>query len=141
MSTRIASNAGRLGFALGNALVALAVGVGVFAGLPQRWWVVDVPAGLGVALLIASVYGLLRPEGIGRTLARAGALYCLAAGAALFAALCLAAAYAWGIHGVLGRGVAIAYAVIIVPTALWLVLYPAGQLLWLHRALQPDQES
>ncbi len=128
----------RLGFALANLAVATLLGVGVFLGLPQRWWVVDLPAGLAVVLLFAAGVGLLRPSAWSHAIARSASLFMLVAGGALFAALCLAAAYVWGVHGVLGRGVAIAYVVVVLPVGIWLVLFPAAQLAWLQRDAPSD---
>ena len=125
----------RIALVLANLGVAALLCVGVVT-LPERWWVVDVLGALTVASLVAGAAGLLLRSPRGLRLARAGAVVVLVAGALGVAALCLAAAYVHGVHGVLGRGVAFAYLLLVACSATWLVIFPALQLVWLHRALR-----
>lgn len=125
-----------LGFSIANVLLAVFLVVAVFVVLPARWWVVDVPAGLVVALLFGSTVGLLRRDGRGLRVAAAAAAVVLVVGMLAFAALCLAAAFVSGVHGVLGVGVSLAYLLIIVPVWTYLVLLPALQLAWIRGRLK-----
>ncbi len=121
------------GFAAGNVALALVVVFGVFFVLPLRWWAVDVPAGLGAALLVAATVGCLRPSPTTRRLAVAASAALLIIGLAALTAVSLAAAFLNGVHGVLGRGASMLYLLLIIPVGTWLVLFPALQLGWLHR--------
>lgn len=129
-----------LGFSIANVLLAVFVVVAVFVVLPSRWWVVDVPAALVVALLIGSTVALLRKDGRGLQIAQAAAAVVLLVGLAAFTALCMAAAFVSGVQGVLGVGVSIAYMLIIVPVGTYLVLLPALQLAWI-RGVQTERRA
>jgi hypothetical protein len=119
-------------FAIGNGLLAVLVGVGVFAGLPVRYWVVDGTAGALAALLLLSAIGLVRSSPWRWRVLRASALCELAIGLSAIAALALGVSYLGGIHNDVGRNAlvaSIAGSALLFP---YLIVYPALQLLWLH---------
>jgi hypothetical protein len=122
-----------LGIAIGNLLLAATIVLGVFLGLPVRYWVVDGGA-LGIALLLlTSSLALARNAPWQVRVARVAAWVVLALGLLLTAALVVGAACVRGVSGELGvRGTAI----LLVALALevpYLVVYPAATLRWLGR--------
>lgn len=122
------------GFALAHLILAGLLLYSVFGLLPGRWWVVDVPAGLVGALLVGSAIGFVRRDPLGLKIARVAAWVVLLFGAVTFATLCYAAAFAAGVQGVLGKGVAIAYALaLVLPVGTYFVLLPVVELGWLKR--------
>jgi hypothetical protein len=110
---------------------ALVLGLGVFDGLPARWWVVDVPAAVVTALLGAAGAGLLGRFGWGERVARVASLVTLALGLTLVTALVVAASYLSGIYGAVGRGGALILVLVAALALPYLVALPAFQLLWL----------
>jgi hypothetical protein len=119
-------------FAIGNGLLAVLVGVGVFAGLPVRYWAVDGTAGALAALLLLSAIGLVRSSPWRWRVLRASALCELTIGLSAIAALALGVSYLGGIHNDVGRNALVAW---IAGSALlfpYLIVYPALQLLWVH---------
>jgi hypothetical protein len=119
-------------FAIGNGLLAVLVGVGVFAGLPVRYWVVDGSAGALAALLLLSALGLVRKSPWRWRVLRASALCELAIGLCAIAALALGVSYLGGIHNDVGRNALVASlagSALLFP---YLIVYPALQLLWVH---------
>jgi hypothetical protein len=119
-------------FAIGNGLLAVLVGVGVFAGLPVRYWVVDGSACALAALLLLSAIGLVRSSPWRWRVLHVSALCELAIGLSAIAALALGVSYLGGIHNDVGRNAlvaSIAGSALLFP---YLIVYPALQLLWLH---------
>jgi hypothetical protein len=112
-------------------LAALVVALGVFAGLPARWWVVDVPAVLVIGLLSGAGIGLWGRFGWGEPVARAASLVTLALGLGLVTALVIAASYLSGIYGAVGRGGALILVLVAALALPYLIALPAFQLLWL----------
>jgi hypothetical protein len=110
---------------------ALVVAVGVFAGLPARWGVVDVPAAALVALFLASGAGLLARASWAARVARAASVVALVLGLALVATLALTASYLSGIYGPVGKGGAVILGIVAALALPYLVAFPAAQLLWL----------
>jgi hypothetical protein len=115
-------------------VAALLVALGVFAGLPARWWVVDLPAVAIVALLGASGVGLLARLRWGEKVARFASFVTLALGLALITALVVAASYLSGIYMAVGRGGALILVLVAALALPYLVVFPAAQLLWLGPA-------
>ena len=127
------STAARI-FAVGNALLALALVCGVFVALPVRFWGVDGPSVVLAALLVISSFGLLRQTTWRYRALRISALCELAIGLVAIAAMLLAIAYLGGIHGEVGRSglvIAMVGSALLIP---YLIVYPSLQLIWLHRA-------
>ncbi len=125
-------------FAIGNLSVAALVAGGVFVALPWRWWVVDAPAGVAIALLLVSSVGLLWGKSWGDDVLRASALLLLVAGLVLVAALTMAISFLTGVHGVLGQGVAVGYLVLVAIVVPYLVVFPSVQLVWIRRRAPAD---
>lgn len=126
-------------FAAGNlGIAALALG-GIFGLLTVRWWVVDVPAAVGGLLLLLGAVGLAARPAWGWQAARAAALFTLAIGLSVTVALILAAGYVHGVHGVLGKGVSIAYVLLVAAALPWLIAFPTAQLVWLGAQRGPGR--
>jgi hypothetical protein len=112
-------------------VAALVVGLGVFAGLPARWWVVDLPAAVVMVLLAAGGVGLVMRFGWGEAVARVASFVTLALGLALVTTLVVAASYLSGIYGPVGRGGALILVLVSALALPYLVALPIFQLLWL----------
>jgi hypothetical protein len=110
---------------------AALIGIGVFAALPARWWVVDVPAAVLIGLLGAAGVGLVARRSWGERVARVASMVTLAAGLLLLAALVVAASHLSGIYGPVGRGGALILVLVAALALPYLVALPASQLLWL----------
>lgn len=121
-------------------VAALVVLVGVFLGLPARWWVVDVPAAAVAALLGASGVGLVLRAPWGERVARVASMVTLAIGLLLVATLAITASYLAGIYDAVGRGGAIILALVAALALPYLVALPASQLLWLGPRARPPRE-
>jgi hypothetical protein len=122
-------------------LAALVVGVGVFVGLPARWWVVDVPAAILVLLLGAAGVGLVLRKPWGERVARVASMVTLALGLLLVGTLAFTASYLSGIYGPVGLGGAVILALVAALALPYLVALPAAQLLWLGPRARADAEA
>jgi hypothetical protein len=112
-------------------VAAIVVALGVFAGLPARWWVVDVPSAAVIALLGAAGVGLVGRLPWGEKVARIASMVTLALGLALVTALAISASYLSGIYGPVGRGGALILVLVAALAVPYLIAFPASQLLWL----------
>jgi hypothetical protein len=112
-------------------LAAAIVAFGVFAGLPVRWWVVDVPAVVAIGLLGSAGVGLLAKKAWSERVARVASIAVLAMGLVLVATLALTASYLGGIYGPVGKGGGVILALVAALALPYLVAFPAAQLLWL----------
>jgi hypothetical protein len=118
-------------------VAALVVLLGVFVGLPARWWVVDVPA-IGVATLLAGAgVGLVGGFAWGERAARLASMVTLALGLVLVATLAMTASYLSGVYGAVGRGGAVILTLVAALALPYLVALPASQLLWLGPGRTP----
>ena len=122
-----------VGFGVAHLVLAGLLLFGIFGVIPSRWWGVDVPAGLVSLLLIASAVGFIRRDAKGLQIARVSAWVILVFGMITFATLCFAAAFVAGVQGVLGKGVAMAYLLLILPVGTYFVGLPAIELVWIHK--------
>ena len=120
-------------FAALDVVAALLVVLGVFAGLPARWWPVDVGAALVAAALAACAAGLALEAPWARRLARIGLAAVLAIGLSLVAALALTASYLSGIYGPVGKGGSVILVLVAALVLPYLVGLPVAQLAWLGR--------
>ena len=118
--------------ALFEFLVAGLLIVGIWFGLPARWWPVDAVGSLMAAVLAAGGAGLLFNRGWGRLLSVAASWMSLAVGLILVSLLAFSAAYLVGLYGPIGAGGALilgAVATLLVP---YLVGLPLIQLILLR---------
>jgi hypothetical protein len=121
----------RVGFGSADVLTAALVFTGVFQGLPARYWPVDVPAGVIIALFAAAGMGLLGEAPWAPRVARVASVVSLTFGLLMVITLAITASYLSGIYGPVGRGGAL---ILVLAAALalpYLVVLPAAQLLWL----------
>ncbi len=125
-----------IGFALGNLVPALVLGVGLFE-LPTRWWPADVLVGGAVlGVLVTTAFVFARPAST-RMALRVGASVLLGIGLVLIAAAALSLAFLAGIHGDFGQG---GMALMLLVTFLVLpytVVYPLVELRLLGPAARP----
>ncbi len=128
MSRRVA-----LAFGIADLFAALLLALGVFGGLPDRWWPVDTVAAALVVLLGTAGVGLVARAGWAARFARVACALSLVSGLALVAVLALTASYLSGIYGPVGRGGAIILVLIAALALPYLVVFPSVQLVWLAR--------
>ncbi len=124
-------------FAGSDLASAALLGIGVFVGLPARWWPVDTSAAVVVALLVASGVGLLVQHAWSARVARIAALVALAYGLVLTTMLLVTASYLAGIYGAVGKGGAVIMLLVLAMVLPYLVFFPAAQLLWLGPSPAP----
>ena len=110
---------------------ALIVALGVFVGLPARWWVVDAPSALVVVLMGAAGLGLLVRAPWAARAALFASQVTLVLGLALVGTLAIAASYLSGIYGVVGQGGAVILTLVAALAVPYVIALPAAQLLWL----------
>jgi hypothetical protein len=124
-----------LGLALGNLLPAIVLGGGCYM-LPLRWWGLDVPVCLVVALLVVtSCIAFVKPALAARAL-RVAALALLLVGMSLLGAFVLCLAFLSGVHGAFGSLGAVLMTLVVLLVTPYAVLYPACELVILHRLLR-----
>lgn len=116
---------------------AVLVFVGVFEGLPERYWIVDCGAALLIALFAAAGAGLLADTPWARRAALAASIASLVLGLLLVTTLALTASYLSGIYGPVGRGGALILGLIAALALPYLVAVPLAQLGWLGRWRTP----
>jgi hypothetical protein len=121
----------QVGFGTVNLVTAAVVALGVFRGLPTRYGVVDVPAGIVIGLLGAAGGGLLARRAWAPALARLAAALTLLLGLALVGALAVSISYLQGIYGAVGHGGALLLTLVAALALPYLVVLPAAQLVWL----------
>ena len=120
-----------LAFGAVNIVSALLVYLGVFEGLPARYWPVDIAAAVVFLALVTGGVGLLANARWGKWAARIGAAIALAMGLALVSVLAVTASYLSGIYGPVGRGGALILTLVAALTLPYLVVLPAAELVWL----------
>jgi hypothetical protein len=114
-----------------NLLSAVLVYLGVFEGLPARFWPVDLVAAVVFIALVAGAIGLFGGARWGRWAARVAAAVALAAGLAMVSMTAVTASYLSGIYGPVGRGGALILTLVAAMVLPYLVVLPAAQLVWL----------
>ncbi len=127
------SRVARVVFAIADLLTAAVVGVGVFAGLPDRWLPVDLGALVLVALHLLAGAGLLLDARWATRAARATSATALALGLGLVGAVAISASYLNGIYGPVGHGGAVIFLLVGALATPYLIVLPAVQLVWLGR--------
>lgn len=127
----------RVGFAIGNLVPALVLGLGCYA-LPLRWWGMDVPVAVVVlGVLVSSGVALQNPR-FGVRALRIAALALLVLGLGLVAAFALCVAFLSGIHGPFGGFGSLLMGLVVMLLTPYAVVYPAIQLWWLGRLERPS---
>jgi hypothetical protein len=124
----------QVAFGVGDLVTAGVVALGVFAGLPSRWAVVDVPAALLVVLHLGSAAGLLANKAWAPRAAKVASAASLALGLLVITALTLTAGWLSGIYGPVGRGGAVILALVAALAVPYLVAIPVARLVWLRGA-------
>jgi hypothetical protein len=122
-----------LGFGALNVASAAILGVGVFGGLPDRYWLVDGAACVLVVLLGLSGVGLVLRASWSARCAKIAAATSLALGLALVSVLAVTASYLAGIYGPIGRGGSIIFLLVLALSIPYLVAIPVAELVWLGR--------
>ena len=107
--------------------------LGVFQGLPSRWWLVDGAAVVVIALFAGAGLGLLGRASWAPKLAWIASAVSLVLGILLVATLALTASFLSGIYGPVGRGGALILALTAALAIPYLVVLPAAQLVWVGR--------
>ena len=121
----------RTGFGLADLASAALIYLGVFQGLPSRWWPIDLPAAVVIALFAAAGVGLLGQTSWAPKVAWLASAVSLVLGVLLVATLALTASFLAGIYGPVGRGGALILALVAALAVPYLVVLPAAQLVWL----------
>jgi hypothetical protein len=121
----------RTGFGMADVASAALVYLGVFQGLPSRWWPVDVPAAMVVALFAAAGFGLLGHASWAPRVAWVASALSLVLGILLVATLALTASFLSGVYGPVGRGGALILTLAAALALPYLIVLPAAQLVWL----------
>src|SRR4029077_14292275 len=116
---------------------AALIAVGVFVGLPARWWPVDTAAIVLTAMEAVAAAGLLAGAPWAARIARLASAIALAMG--LFAVTTLAVTASWlsGIYGPVGKGGALLLVFVAALVFPYLVVLPVVQLLWLGPRAKP----
>jgi hypothetical protein len=127
------SRLSQLAFGIGDLFSAALVALGVFVGLPARWWPVDAGAAVLIGVLAAAGCGLVWRAPWAATVARLAAAVALVLGLALVATLALTASYLAGIYGPVGRGGALILVLVAALALPYLVILPSVQLVWFRR--------
>jgi hypothetical protein len=116
-----------------NLVSAAVLGVGVFLGLPDRYWPVDGGAALLILLLASGGAGLLARTGWGHLVAEIACGVTLGLGLFFILLLSLSASYLAGVYGPVGRGGAVIFILVLALAVPYLVALPGAELLWLRR--------
>ena len=114
-----------------NLASAVLVYLGVFEGLPARWWPIDTAAAVVFLALVAGAVGLFGSARWGRWAARIASAVTLGAGLLLISMTAVSASYLSGIYGPVGRGGALILVLVAAMALPYLVVLPAVQLVWL----------
>jgi hypothetical protein len=135
MPTRAAS----IGFGVTDVLTGALVAVGVFAGLPARWWPVDVGAGLLAALDVAAGVALLVGVRWAPRLVQVACAVALVLG--LFTVTMGAVTASWlaGVYGPVGGGGALILGLVAALVLPYTVALPLAQLVWLRPRAGEDR--
>ena len=114
-------------------VTAILLYIGVFEGLPARYWLVDGAAALLIALFGAAGAGLVAGTTWAPRVALAASAASLVLGLLLVTILALTASYLSGIYGAVGRGGAMILGLIAALALPYLVAVPLAQLGWFVR--------
>jgi hypothetical protein len=118
-------------FGIVDILSAILIYIGVFEGLPARYWLVDGGAALLIALFIGAGAGLVADTPWARRAALSASIASLVLGLLLVTVLALTASYLSGVYGPVGRGGALILGLIAALALPYLVAIPLAQLAWI----------
>src|SRR5215471_18912021 len=121
----------RTGFGIADLASAALIYLGVFQGLPSRWWPIDGPAVVVIAIFAAAGAGLLGNASWAPKVAWVASAISLVLGILLVATLALTAGFLSGVYGPVGRGGALILALVAALALPYLVVLPAAQIVWL----------
>jgi hypothetical protein len=121
----------RTGFGFADLATAALIYVGVFQGLPTRWWPIDAAAVVLIALFASAGLGLLGQASWAPKVAWVASAVSLVLGVLLVATLALTAGFLSGIYGPVGRGGALILGLVAALSLPYLVVLPAAQLVWI----------
>ena len=121
----------RTGFGVADLVSAAVIYLGVFQGLPSRWWLVDGGAVVVIALFGGAGLGLMGRASWAPKVAWIASAVSLVFGILLVATLALTASFLSGIYGPVGRGGALILGLVAALAVPYLVVLPAAQLVWL----------
>jgi hypothetical protein len=122
-------------------LTAALVALGVFVGLPARWWPVDTAAALLATIEVVSGVALLARARWAIRAARIAAAIALAIGLFTVTTLAFTASWLSGIYGPVGSGGALLLLFVAALVLPYLVLLPMAQLIWLGPRGVPPQPT
>jgi len=126
------ARAATLFFGVADVLTGALVAVGVFAGLPARWWPVDVGAGLLAALDVAAGVALLVGVRWAPRLVRVACAVSLALGLLTVTMGAVTASWLAGVYGPVGSGGALIFGLVVALVLPYTVALPLAQLVWLR---------
>jgi hypothetical protein len=129
----------RLFFGVADVLTGALVAVGVFAGLPARWWPVDVGAGLLAILDVAAGIALLVGVRWAPRLVRAACAVSLALGLITVTVGAVTASWLAGVYGPVGSGGALILGLVAALVLPYAVALPLAQLVWLRPRATEDR--
>jgi hypothetical protein len=109
------------------------VALGVFAGLPVRYFPVDLGGALVAAAFLVSGAGLVLKARWREAVARVVSWVVLVVGLGLTTALALSASHVVGLYGPIGRGGALLLVMVALLVVPYLVVGPALSVHWLSR--------
>jgi hypothetical protein len=127
--------AAAIGFGAVDLLSAVLLYLGVFRGLPARYWLVDVPAFLVIVLFAVAGGALLARVRWAPIAALVASIVSIVLGLALITTLALTASYLSGIYGPIGRGGAMILTLVAAMALPYLVGIPLAQLAWVSRTV------
>ena len=129
----------RLFFGVADLLAGALVAVGVFAGLPARWWPVDVGAGLLATLDVAAGVALLVGVRWAPRLVRVACAVSLALGLVTVTVGAITASWLAGVYGPIGSGGALILGLVAALVLPYAVALPLAQLVWLRPRAGEDR--
>jgi hypothetical protein len=122
-------------------LTAALIALGVYVGLPARWWPVDWAAALLTAIEVVAGMGLIAGAEWALHIARIASAIALAMGLCTVTTLAVTASWLSGIYGPVGHGGALILIFVAALVLPYLVMLPIAQLLWLGLRTVPPKPT
>ncbi|HEX8792606.1 MAG TPA: hypothetical protein VF765_16775 [Polyangiaceae bacterium] len=126
-------------FGVADVLTGGLVALGVFAGLPARWWPVDVGACLLAMLDVAAGVALLAGVRWAPRLVTVACAVALALGLVTVTLAAITASWLSGVYGPVGRGGALILGLVAALVLPYAVALPLAQLVWLRPRAGEDR--